>query len=111
MAKTDKRKITSPQNGKKGGRPEGSFAPETLEKKAFEQHYRERMKPHWDDIIDAQIEKASLGSERILEEINNRMMGKPVTPIATSDGDGNILPFQIIVKQQDSGNDRSKPVS
>src|ERR1041385_1559940 len=106
----DKRKLTSAKNGKKGGRPKGSLAAHTLERQEFQKRYIERVMPVWDDIIDAQIEKASLGSERMLEEINNRVLGKSIQPLGTPDDDGNILPFQIVITQT-SGNNSSSTVS
>ena len=89
------------------GRKKGSVAKHTLEAQELRKRYIERVAPIWDDLIDAQIEKASVGDMRAIEEINNRVLGKSIQPLAGTDPEGNILPFQIIVKQQPSGENRS----
>lgn len=54
----DKRSLTSRENGKKGGRPVGSVAQKTLEKRAAQELARARITERLLPILDAQIESA-----------------------------------------------------
>jgi hypothetical protein len=89
------------------GRKKGSVAKHTLEAQEFRKRLIQRVTPVWDDIIDTMIEKAAMGESWAIKEINDRILGKAIQPLASTDDQGNILPFQIIVKQKDSGENRS----
>jgi hypothetical protein len=92
------------------GRPKGSLAKHTLEAQEFRKRLIQRVMPVWDDIIDTMIEKAAMGDMRAIEEINNRILGKAIQPLASADNEGNILPFQIVITQT-SGNNSGSTVS
>lgn len=55
--KQDGRKVSSWENGKKGGRPKGSKNHSTLAKEAAREYYRVRLMAEIDDIADAHISR------------------------------------------------------
>jgi len=71
--KLDKRYWTSPENGKKGGRPKGSKVSHTLkaqaEKQATIQMYADNVKP----IVQALIDKAKAGDINAIKELHKRV--------------------------------------
>jgi len=46
-------------------------------------------------------DKAVAGDTIAIRELLHRVLGKPIAPLASADDDGNLLPFQIIVKQKE----------
>lgn len=63
-------------NGKKGGRPKGTYNPQTLERKKIEEAVRQRILRHADEIINAQIGLAK-GLMHVYR-IDERLEGKKV---------------------------------
>ena len=92
------------------GRPKGSISGHTLQAQEFRKRLIQRVTPVWDDIIDTMIEKAAMGESWAIKEINDRILGKAIQPLASADPEGNILPFQIVITQT-SGNNPSSTVS
>lgn len=98
-----------PKGGKQpgAGRPKGSLAKHTLEAQELRKRLIKAASEQWDAIIFSLIDNAIGGNTLAQRELLDRVLGKPLQPLAAADDKGNILPFQIIVKQQDSGENRS----
>ena len=89
------------------GRPKGTLASHTLEAQELRKRLIEAAKENWEAIIFTLIDKAVSGDTIALRELLDRVLGKAIQALGTPDDEGNILPFQIIVKQKDSGEARS----
>ncbi len=83
------------------GRPKGTIAKHTLEAQELRKRLIEAAKENWEAIVFTLIDKAVSGDTIALRELLDRVLGKPVTPLASADEQGNLLPFQIIVKQKE----------
>lgn len=87
------------------GRKKGSVSGHTLEAQEMRKRFIELALENWDALCFTLIDKAVSGDTPALRETFDRVLGKPVTPIAGTDEEGNVvLPFQIIVKQISSAN-------
>jgi hypothetical protein len=98
----DKRTISSSKNGKKGGRPKGSVSGHTLEAQELRKRLIQAASEQWEAIIFSLIDNAIGGNTIAQRELLDRVLGKAIQPLASADEHGNLLPFQIIVKQKDS---------
>jgi hypothetical protein len=82
------------------GRPKGTLASHTVEAQELRKQLIQAATEHWEAIIFTLIDKAISGDTIALRELLDRVLGKPITPLASTDEKGNlVLPFQIIVKQ------------
>lgn len=82
------------------GRKKGSVSGHTLEAQELRKRLIQAATENWEAIVFTLIDKAVAGDTPALRELLDRVLGKPVTPIAGTDEEGNVvLPFQIIVKQ------------
>lgn len=66
----------SKENGKKGGRPVGSFSKTRMEAIELRTLYAEKAREHGGAIAEALIEKALTGDIAAIKEFNDRAYGK-----------------------------------
>ena len=79
------------------GRPK---APHTKAAEAFRAYLIAETMKEKEPIVKALIRAAKNGEVKALAELLDRVLGRPVTPIAGADEDGNVLPFQIVIKRR-----------
>lgn len=72
---------SSIENGKLGGRPKGAVSLETKRKQAFEKLLFQSINKEKKAIIDAAITKAKNGDAKIIIDLLNRTVGKPIDRI------------------------------
>ena len=98
-----------PHGGKRpgAGRKKGGLASHTFQSQELRKQLIQAAQENWEAIVFTLIDKAVSGDTIALRELLDRVLGKPITPLASADEQGNLLPFQIIVKQKDSGENRS----
>lgn len=87
---TDLRKISSPKNGKKGGRPK-SFA--TLATQRARDFFCKQLDEDLPDIYQALLENALDGDVQAAKELFDRGWGKPTQALTTEDDEGNPIPI------------------
>jgi hypothetical protein len=102
MAKGGKRKGA--------GRPKGSVSGHTLQAQEMRKRFIELALENWEALCFTLIDKAVSGDTPALRETFDRVLGKPVQPLAGSDDQGNILPFQIVISST-NGNNQDRTVS
>lgn len=69
---------------KRGGKREGAGrkkAPHTIATEAFRKRLIEKIIKEQDPIIEKLIERAKTGSEKAIEMILERVIGRPITPL------------------------------
>ena|ERR1700739_1027210 len=95
-----------PHGGKRpgAGRKKGGVASHTLQSQELRKRLIQLAEENWDAIIFSLIDNSIAGNTIAQRELLDRVLGKPITPLASTDPEGNILPFQIIVKQISSAN-------
>jgi|SRR5579864_6446026 len=95
-----------PKGGKQpgAGRPKGSVAKHTLETQELRKRLIQAASEQWEAIIFSLIDNAIAGNTIAQRELLDRVLGKSIQPLASADDQGNLLPFQIIVKQVSSAN-------
>jgi hypothetical protein len=87
------------------GRPKGTLASHTLEAQELRKQLIQAAKDNWQAIVFTLIDKAVAGDTIALRELLDRVLGKATTPIELDSKSG--LPFQIVIKQIQSGEVRS----
>ena len=90
---TDKRSITSAENGKKGGRPVASA---TLRKQKMREMLSAELEAEWLPIVAKAIEQAKDGNQQARDWLSGYSLGKPAQAIVTEDEDGNQKPINGI---------------
>ena len=92
-----------PNGGKRpgAGRKKGSIAKHTIEAQELRKRLIEAASEQWDAIIFSIIDNAIGGNTNAQRELLDRVLGKAIQPLASADEQGNLLPFQIIVKQKE----------
>src|SRR5438309_288382 len=92
------------------GRKKGSLAKHTIEAQELRKRLIKAAAKHWEAIIFSLIDNAIAGNVVAQRELLDRVLGKAIQPLAGTDPDGNILPFQIVISST-NGNNQDRTVS
>jgi len=90
---TDRRSITSAENGRKGGRPVSTA---TLRAQKAREILTEWLENDLQEIYTALVNKAKQGDVPAAKELFDRGWGKAVQGLYTTDDKGNVTPIQGI---------------
>lgn len=96
----DGRRLTSAQNGKKGGRPKGEA---TILREKAKDYLARRLEEEIGPIADKLIEKASSGDVPAIKELFDRAWGKSVQPLGNDNGKPLVIQFDNAIAPQTEG--------
>lgn len=88
----------------KGGKREGAGrkkAQHTIQAEAFKAYLIREVIKEKEPIVRALIDGAKAGNPKLIAEVLDRILGRAITPISGVDPEGNLLPFQIVIKQKE----------